>query len=543
MPILMGGCSMITDGWIKPQDAGSTPASDTAATPPATQAATAQYQDRIPRLTERPGIEPAKLAHDATDVWDRIRMQLALGGADRPEVQHEIDWFAHNTDFVERTAERAKPYLYYIVDEIEKRQMPLELALLPIVESAYRPDALSPSRAVGIWQFIPSTGTRFGLKRSRYYDGRRDVMASTGAALDYLQKLHDEFNGDWLEAIAAYNCGEKTVERAIDANRSHGKPTDFWSLDLPRETTRYVPRLLAIAQVVTTPLRYGIALAPVPNKPYLATVKVATQVDLDKAAKLAGVTTHEMRNLNPGFLKKVTDPAGPHRLVLPVAQADAFRAALAEAGPGSIKATTTLHAVQSGESLWTIARHYRVEVAEIKLANHLSRSLLHIGQELVIPVAGAVAASTPPPAAQMVSTGAVERRGDDKIVHVVHSGESLWTIARSYKVSVNKLLAWNGLRRNTVLNLDQQIVIWKHHDNSPKIIKTALSSDDVGDSRLIKYAVKNGDSLWTIARHFDVSVDQLCEWNRMNRHELLQPGNEIDVYVSQADSSEDGVRI
>ena len=161
----------------------------------------------------------------------------------------------------------------------------------------------------------------------------------------------------------------------------------------------------------------------------------------------------------------------------------------------------------------------------------------------MIPVAGAIAASTPLPAAQMVSTRAVERRGGDKIVHVVHSGESLWTIARSYKVSVNKLLAWNGLRRNTVLNLDQQIVIWKHHDNSPKIIKTALSSDDIGDSRLIKYAVKNGDSLWTIARHFDVSVEQLCQWNRMKRHEILQPGNEIDVYVSQADNSEDGVRI
>ena len=549
MPVLMSGCSMINGGWLKPKEAAVSPTpalapATVATTPPAAPASTPQYQDRIPRLSERPGVDSAKLAQDAADVWDRIRMQLALGGADRPEVQKEIAWFQSNADFVDRTAERAKPYLFYIVTEIEKRQMPLEISLLPIVESAYRPDAHSRSHAVGMWQFIASTGSRFGLKRSRYYDGRRDVMASTRAALDYLEKLHDEFNGDWLNAIAAYNCGEKTVERAIERNAARGKPTDFWSLDLPRETTLYVPRLLAIAQVISTPLRYGVALAPIPNKPYLATVKVASQVDLEKAAKLAGVSTRQLHKLNPGFLKNVTDPEGPHRLVLPATQADNFRQALADAGPGSIKPTTTFHTVRNGESLWTIARHYRIAVADIKHVNHLSRSLLHIGQELVIPVEGAVVSHEPAPEREVVAVAHTsERHSTDKIVHIVHSGDSLWTIARSYNVSVSKLLAWNGLRRNAVLNLDQQIVIWKHHNNAPKIIKTALGGDDIGDSRLVKYEVKDGDSLWTIARHFDVSVDQLCEWNRMDRRKVLRPGNELDVYVSLAGGTDDGVRI
>lgn len=534
VPLLLAGCNM--GSLFHRHDANATAVSTTpqALTLPTTASApaTPQFEKRFPRLTDRAaGSDDA--GTDVKDVWDRLRLGLRLETSDQPMVQKEIEWFRQNQEFLDRTAERARPYLYYIVAELEKRRMPLDLALLPIVESAFQPTAYSRHKAAGIWQFIPATGKRFGLKQNQWYDGRRDVMASTQAALDYLQQLHDEMDGDWLNAIAAYNCGEKKLLRAIEQNRQAGKPTDFWSLNLPKETKGYVPRLLAMSAIARSPLRHGVALQAIPNQPHLATVDVGGQVDLARAADLAGLSLDEMRALNPGFLKRVTDPNGPHRLVVPVSKAQDFEHAVAE-GATELAVKGISHRVRTGESLAGLAARYGVSVEDIRSANAMTGRRLKAGQELVIPggAAETLVAKAEPPAE------------GDKVVHTVQAGDNLWTIARDYQVSVNNLARWNGIAPGEVLSLRQKLVIWtKAAADAPKAVKTSAAITAEAAIQLVKYEIQDGDSLWTIARRFQVSVDQLCMWNRMPRHTVLQPGENLDVYVGITGLPTDGLQI
>ena len=265
---------------------------------------------------------------DYDDLFDRMRAGFAFDEVQEPAIDQQLAWFEHNPDYLERCFQRAQRYLYHVVTEVEARGMPLEFALLPVVESAYEPFAYSPSRAAGLWQFIPATGVRFGLKEDWWYDGRRDVIESTRAALDYLQALHDQFDGDWLLAIAAYNVGEAWVQRAIDYNRAHGLPSDFWHLNLPAETRAYVPKLLALKRLMAEPERYGLDFAAIPNEPYFAVVDTQSQLQLTIAAQLAGTSYDELVALNPGFNRWATDPDGPHRMLVPIDNADAFEAAL-----------------------------------------------------------------------------------------------------------------------------------------------------------------------------------------------------------------------
>ena len=282
---------------------------------------------------------------------------------------------------------RAVPYLHHIVKEIESRGMPLELALLPVVESAFEPYAQSWVRANGLWQFMPGTGERFGLKQDWWYDGRRDVIASTRAALDYLQYMHDEFFDDWLLAIAAYNCGEFRVQREVNANRAAGKPVDFFSLHLPAETRAYVPKLLAMRRLVANPEDYGIAFSPIPNEPYFVRVDTGGQLDLTLAAELAGITLDEVYELNPGFHRWATDPAGPHFLLLPRDTADAFRRNLDLLSPDE-RVRVSLHKVKSGESVASIASKYKTQAIVVRDMNSLANGApLVVGTELRVPTA------------------------------------------------------------------------------------------------------------------------------------------------------------
>ncbi len=274
-----------------------------------------------PGPTQVAGLDPAQYA----DLFDRMRAGFRLeDGSDHHAVDLELHWYSANPDYLQRAFGRADLYLYYIVTELERRGMPLELALLPVVESAFEPYAYSRARASGLWQFIPGTGSKYGLKQDWWYDGRRDIVESTRAALDYLQSLHDEFNGDWLLAIAAYNCGEALVERAVDMNRAAGRPITFWDLWLPRETRAYVPKLLAMRRLVLDPEGYGLAFSPIPNQPYFARVPTQGQVNLRIAAEIAGISPEDLYELNPAFHRWATDPAGPHYMLLPVNAADMF---------------------------------------------------------------------------------------------------------------------------------------------------------------------------------------------------------------------------
>jgi membrane-bound lytic murein transglycosylase D len=265
--------------------------------------------------------------HYPSDLWQRIRNGFAMRELDSKLIANHEKWYARHPDYVTRMSERSQRYLYYITAEVERRGMPSEIALLPIIESAFNPGANSVARASGIWQFIPSTGKHFGMEQNWWYDGRRDIVGATNGALDYLQKLHDQF-GDWELALAAYNWGENAVARAQAKNRKRGKPTNYASLTMPRETRNYVPKLLAIKNIVNDPSRYGLTLSRVPDEPYFAEVKPPRPIDVKLAAELAEISMEEFVALNPGHNRPVILQDSADVLLLPVDKVVTFLARL-----------------------------------------------------------------------------------------------------------------------------------------------------------------------------------------------------------------------
>lgn len=270
-----------------------------------------------------------RVQYEYANLWERLFDSYALPAVRNDSVERELAWFVNHPTYLQRAQQRAEPFLYNIVQQVERQGVPGELALLPVVESAFQAQAVSPAKAAGIWQFIPTTGRHYGLRQNHSYDGRRDVYASTKAAIKYLKKLNRQFNGDWLLSIAAYNCGEGAVERAIRRNESRGLPTDFWSLDLPQETRAYVPRLLAVSRVFSDADRFGVDLRYIPNEAVFKPVKVSQQLDLALAADAADMSLDEFRALNPGFKNMFADPEGSVRLFVPADKSKTFKKELA----------------------------------------------------------------------------------------------------------------------------------------------------------------------------------------------------------------------
>ncbi len=465
------------------------------------------------------------------DLWHRARSGFALEIEDRPTLRRELDWYQRNQAYLDRVSERARLYLHHIVSEVERRNLPSELAMLPVVESAFQPFAYSHARASGIWQFIPSTGRLYGLRYSWWYDGRRDVVESTRAALDYLEKLHAEFSGDWLLAIAAYNSGEGNVRKAIRRNLRAGKPIDFWSLKLPRETRSYVPRLLAVSAIVADPDRYGLALKSIPDEPYFAATHLDGQIDLALAADMAEVSLEELYLLNPGFSRWATDPEGPHRLLLPVDAVDAFENQLAEM-PAEQRVRWHRHVIQSGDTLGVIAEKYRTSVSTLKQANNLRGTTIRKGHSLIVPVASRSLAEYRLSAEMRRAMRRKVPGSGTKIVYRVRGGDSLWRISRRYGVSVSKLAAWNGLSRRSVLRPGKKLVIYRGGSAAGKagvtLSKAARPSSPATGASSV-HVVRRGDNLWTIARRHGLSARQLAEWNRIGPDALLQPGQTLQL--------------
>ena len=458
------------------------------------------------------------------DVFDRIRAGFKLDDIDSPRIDQQLAFYANNPAYLERVFGRAGLYLHHIVQEIESRGMPLELALLPVVESAFEPYAQSWVRANGLWQFMPGTGERFGLKQDWWYDGRRDVIASTRAALDYLQYMHDEFFDDWLLAIAAYNCGEFRVQREVNANRAKGLPVDFFSLKLPAETSAYVPKLMAMRRLVANPEDYGIAFSPIPNEPYFAKVDTGGQLDLSLAAELAGITVDEVYELNPGFHRWATDPAGPHILLLPRDTADAFRRNLELLSPDE-RVRVSLHKVRSGESVASIAKKYKTQPIVVRDMNNLGSDALVVGSEIRVPTAVVNL-----PAKVMLAAARVDgkggRSGRRPAVHVVRSGDSLWRIAKRHRMDVNTLARLNGMGTNDTLRAGQKLVL-----NTRGGSGSGGRSVSTGGSRPVSYQVRSGDTLSRIAKVFGVTVSDLVNWNGISKHSTLRVGQKLTVNV------------
>lgn len=390
------------------------------------------------------------------DLIGRIRDGFVLPVVDEESVRQELTWFAANPEYITRVFERSRSYLHYIATELESRGMPADLALLPIVESAFDPLAYSRGRASGLWQIIPSTGDHLGLRQNWWYDGRRDVIESTRAALDYLEMLHARFEGDWLLAIAAYNLGEGRLSRTIERAEREGRPVDFFSLqdEIRTETARYVPKLLAIRDLVADPGAFGIELPTIDDEPYFAVVETGGQIDLALAADLAALEIETLQALNPGINRWATDPEGPHRLVVPIETADTMRDSLA-----SLDATErvrwTRHEIRSGETLIHIARRYETTPDVLREFNGLSGSLIRAGDYLMIPRPAAGGGMTGRAPAGMTQASAIRR-----VEYVVQRGDSLWAIAGRFRVSIDELLDWNSIAADAYLQPGQPLVLF-----------------------------------------------------------------------------------
>ncbi len=388
-----------------------------------------------------------RLAKTEEDTWAHIRTGKTLGVSDdsaRKSIQTQLKSYTDNQRFFNIMSTRAQPFLYYIVEELDKRNMPRFLALLPIVESGYRPDASSSWQASGLWQIIPSTGKHFGLKQNWWYDGRKDIVASTGAALDFLQQLHDRFE-DWPLALAAYNSGGATVSNAIRKNQKLGRSTDYWSLDLPPETKLYIPKLIALELVVLSPSSYGVKLPHIAYKPAVKMVDTKGQIQLEKASELANVDIEELKKLNAGFKRWATDPDGPHRLLVPFEFADRLTFAISMLADED-RVKWQHHEIKSGESLWVIAKKYEISINLLKTSNHLKTDKLRIGKNLLIP-AGSFPESIVAAAPETTIKMPVLKGNKYK----VKSGDSLWLIARRFDIHVQQILDWNLIKKDQPL--------------------------------------------------------------------------------------------
>ncbi len=392
--------------------------------------------------------QPDTTATRTGDLWHRLRSGMQLQ-RDRLEVRDAARQLAASRNHLNGTLQRGETYLWHMVQEVEARGMPLEIALLPAVESAYDPYAYSPQHAVGMWQFLSGTGERFGLRRNWWYDGRRDVTESTRAALDYLSYLYEMFK-DWPLALAAYNSGEGRVLQSIQNNRARGQPEDYWSISLPNETRNYVPRLLGLAELLSNPDQYGYSLAPLSDEPRFEVVDLPGQVELELAARLINLDPKVLQQLNPGFSRWATDPDGPHRLLVPTGQGERLRQAIAVL-PADSLVRWHQYTTEEGDTLSEIARRYGVKTALLQEINKLPDAMLISGTTLRIP--RAFAREVPLPARR--ASEAAPRR----LTYTIQPGDSLWLIARKHGVRVNDLARWNKLSPSATLQPGRKLVI------------------------------------------------------------------------------------
>jgi membrane-bound lytic murein transglycosylase D len=387
-----------------------------------------------------------------TDLIARIRSGFKFPKFKSRHIRPNEKWSSEHPTYLNDLLVRAEPFLYYIVEEIEQRGLPMELVLLPAIESSYKPNAVSRSAASGLWQFIPSTGKYYGLRQDWWYDGRLDALAATSSALDYLTKLNKKFDGDWLLTLAAYNAGPGTISKAIKYNKRKRRPTHYQALKLRSETERYVPKLYALRNIILDPEKYGVTLPKIDNEPHFEIVTVPGQIDLAQFADYAGIDLAVLKHLNAGFIRWATSPDGPHRLLLPIDAMDRVDQAL-ERLQREPKISFKNHAISQGDTLSAIARRYGVSVSALQQTNKLRGSSIRAGHNLIIPV-------TDDAANYQLSMNGANLKNSTELVHRVVEGDTLWSIARRYQVKVAELLNWNNLNRNKILNLNQTLLVY-----------------------------------------------------------------------------------
>lgn len=478
--------------------------------------------------------ELADGAYQYPDLMYRIRSELNLPYPQNRRVKNQLKWYARHPAYLKRTFKRGAPYLYLITEEVNKRKLPMELALLPIVESAFDPFAYSRGRASGIWQFVPWTGKRYGMKLNWWYDGRRDIGASTVGALNYLERLYRMFNKDWMLALAAYNSGEGNVLKAIKKNRRRHRSTDFWSLNLPKETKAYVPKLLALSELVRHPHKYNLKFDSIPNKPFLEKIGISSQIDLGLAANMAELDIKDIYKYNAAFNRWATDPNGPHYLYIPVEKAKTFRANLKKIPPAK-RIKWVRYRVRTGDSLSTIAHKFRTSKKLIMSVNQLRKNVIRIGQKLMIPSSTRSLKQYTLSADSRLAKIKRRKHSGTKVTHKVVAGDNMWDISRKYHVNVRKLAKWNGMATTDKLKIGQKLNIWISKKNP--MASSLRFNNGPGKTRKIHYKVRSGDSLARISQKFKVAMKDLLKWNRLNPKKYLQPGQSLMLMVDVTEQS------
>ena len=385
--LFAAACAQLPAG----ESAGSGPAA-VAVTPDPIAAMAAPATAPTPAaVTPTPPVATVKAP--PKDVWERVRNGYTMKPMDNDLVRQWENFYSAKPEYFARMVDRSSHYLFHIIEEIERRKMPTEVALLPMIESAYNPQAYSKAHASGLWQFIPSTGKHYGLRQNWWYDGRRDVIAATGAALDYLEKLHAQF-GDWELALASYNWGEGAVGRAVARNQAKGLPADYASLTMPAETRNYLPKLIAVKNIIADPARFGVKLASVPNQPYFEIITVKRHIDVKLAAKFAEIPLEEFKFLNPAHNKQVIKADGTETIVLPRDKVSIFNANLENHDKPLV--SWQAHTVKAGEKPEKIAAKYGMSVAELKQVNNIGgKNKFHTGQPLLVQTTAGVAPNLP----------------------------------------------------------------------------------------------------------------------------------------------------
>jgi len=465
--------------------------------------------------------------HQKNNAWYRLQQGMQLNPVNNARVKAQLKWYLEHPGYLQRVMERARPILPFVLDELEKRNLPSELALLPIVESAYQAFAYSHGRASGMWQIIPSTGRFLGLKQNWWYDGRRDIIESTHAAISYLDSLAQEFDGDWELALAAYNAGPGRIRSAVRYNKKRKRKTDFWHLTKIRNETRaYVPKLFALRELFTHPEKYQLNLIPVGNEVSYEVVELDGQIDLALAADLAGITVNQLYQLNPAFNRWATAPNGPHRLLLPRDKAEQFKLGVAKVPP-SERINWVRHKIKNGETLSHISKKYRTTVGLIKKVNNIRGNQIRAGKHLMVPTAtkslNTYGLSESSRKAAIQNTN----RSGQKRIHIVRRGQSLWSISRDYNVNTRALARWNGIAPIDTLSVGQKLVVWTRSD-LPQSVSINQTRPSNALHRL-RYTVRKGDSLYLIANRFNIRVADIKRWNRVGKY--LHPGQKLKLYV------------
>jgi len=486
--------------------------------------------DQLRRLDAEAALALAAALDEARrkdNAWYRLQQGMQLSAVSNPRVSAQMKWFLEHPGYMQRVMERARPILPFVLDELERRNLPTELALLPIVESAYQAFAYSHGRASGMWQIIPSTGRFLGLKQNWWYDGRRDIIESTHAAITYLESLAKQFDGDWELALAGYNAGPGKIRSAVRYNKKRKRPTDFWHLTKIRKETRdYVPKMFALKELFANPEKYQLDLVPINNQVSYEIVELDGQIDLALAAELAGITVNQLYQLNPAFNRWATAPDGPHRLLLPRGKAEQFKLEVAKIPPNK-RINWVRHKIKSGETLSHISGKYRTTIPLIKEVNNIRGTQIRAGKYLMIPTATRSLQTYSLSANSRISAIQNTSRSGTKQVHIVRPGQSLWSISKNYSVTTQALAKWNGIAPIDTLSVGQKLVVW----TNASLSKTVSLNQSRPSNALhaLRYTVRKGDSLYLIANRFNVKIADIRRWNQLGKY--LQPGQKLKLYV------------